>query len=303
MEEVFVKAKDNYRLCLHIFAVDAPKGYIQIIHGMEEHQGRYEGFIGILNEAGYTVVSSDMRGHGEKAPVLGFFKEKDGYKYLLSDQGRITEYIKRRFQTEKVIVFAHSMGTIITRNLLQTQSGNYEKVILSGYPCSPGRVVLLFGMALTGIIAKIKGPAYYSGLVQQMSVGSFNKGIPHPKTPVDWISKNEENIEAYVSDSYCGHGFKVSAFNDLYHLTQNMTEVKRYKNVNTKLPILAIRGEEDASTGFEKGSRASIKVLETAGFHHIKQINYPDMRHEILNERNREKVCQDIVEFLHSEAV
>ena len=298
MEEVFVKAKDNYKLCLHIFAVSNPKGYIQIIHGMEEHQERYEGFISILNEAGYTVVSSDMRGHGKRAPILGFFKEKDGYKYLLSDQKRITEYIKRRFQTEKVIVFAHSMGTIITRNLLQTQSGNYEKVILSGYPCSPGRFVLLFGIVLTDVIARIKGPAYYSAFVQDISVGSFNKVIPHPGTPVDWISKNEENIAAYVNDSYCGHGFKVSAFNDLFHLSKNMTEVKRYKNINKKLPILAIRGEEDPSTGFEKGSRASIKILKSAGFHHIKQINYPDMRHEILNEKGREKVYQDVVEFL-----
>jgi len=300
MEEVFVKAKDNYGLCLHIFAVNNPKGYVQIIHGMEEHQERYEGFIGILNEAGYTVVSSDMRGHGKNAPVLGFFKEKDGYKYLLSDQRRITEYIKRRFQVGKVIVFAHSMGTIIARNLLQTQSVNYEKVILSGYPCSPGRFALLLGMALTDIIAKIKGAGYYSAFVQNMSVGSFNKGIPHPKTPVDWISKNEENIAAYVSDSYCGHGFKVSAFNDLFHLTKNMTQVKRYKNVNKKLPILAVRGEEDLSTGLEKGSRASIKVLESAGFHYIKQINYPDMRHEILNERGREKVYQDVVNFINS---
>ena len=86
----------------------------------------------------------------------------------------------------------------------------------------------------------------------------------------------------------------------MIHLSQNMTEVKRYKNVNKKLPILAIRGEEDSSTGFEKGSRASIKVLKSAGFHCIKQINYPDMRHEILNERGREKVYQDIVKFLNS---
>lgn len=299
MEEVFINAKDNYKLCLHIFLADNPKGFVQIIHGMEEHQERYEGFAGVLNKEGYTVISSDMRGHGKDAPMLGMFKKKDGYKYLLSDQRRITYYIKKRFGNDKVIVFAHSMGTIITRNLLQTQSCNYEKVILSGYPCSPGKFTLMFGMIFTNILAKLKGADYYSKFVQDASVGNFNKSVINPKTEVDWISKNEENVEAYNNDCYCGHGFKVSAFNDLYHLSYNMTKVKQYKNINENLQVLALRGEEDPSTGFEKGSRASLNVLRAAGFNDIKIINYPDMRHEILNEAGREKVYSDIIEFLN----
>ncbi|HBA98049.1 MAG TPA: hypothetical protein DCZ23_08070, partial [Lachnospiraceae bacterium] len=95
------------------------------------------------------------------------------------------------------------------------------------------------------------------------------------------------------------HGFKVSAFNDLFHLSWNMTETRRYKNVNKKLPILAIRGEDDPSTGFEKGSRASINTLKAAGFKNIRHIKYPDMRHEILNETGRRNVYKDILNFLN----
>lgn len=298
MEEVVIKAKDEYKLCVHIFETDSPKGIVQIIHGMEEHQERYEEFAGILNKSGYTVVSSDMRGHGYNAPMLGFFSEKDGYKYLLSDQKRITAYIKKRFKTDKVIIFAHSMGTIIARNLLQTQSGNYKKVILSGYPCSHGKLTLMFGLALTDFIAKTKGANYNSVLVEDLSIGSFNRTITNPKTSLDWISVNEENVSSYINDPYCGHGFKVAAFNDLFHLLNNMTETKRYRNINKNLPILALRGEKDPCTGFEKGSRASIHTLKTAGFNNIKQIKYPNMRHEILNETGKEKVFRDIVKFL-----
>ncbi len=298
MEEALIKAKDGYKLCLHIFEADSPKGIVQIIHGMEEHQERYEKFTEVLNKAGYTVVSSDMRGHGYNAPVLGFFNEKDGYKYLLSDQKRITAYIKKRFKTDKVIIFAHSMGTIIARNLLQTQSDSYEKIILSGYPCSPGRLILMFGIALTDFIAKTRGANYYSVLVEYLAIGSFNRTITNPKTSLDWISVNEENVSSYINDPYCGHGFKVSAFNDLFHLSQNMTETKRYKNINENLPILALRGGNDPCTGFEKGSRASINTLKTAGFKNIKQIKYTNMRHEILNETRSEKVYRDIVKFL-----
>lgn len=301
MKRIILKAKDGYKLNLHVFETeytDNVKGYIQVIHGMEEHQGRYEAFIDVLNKAGYTVVSSDMRGHGKDAPELGFFKEKDGYKYLLSDQRRITCYIMKRFKTSKVIIFAHSMGTIIARNLMQSQSWNYGKVILSGYPCSPGITALSFGIFLTGIITKFKGAKYYSKFIQDISTGSFNKNMEIQETGLEWISADKDNIQAYINDPYCGHGFKVSAYNDLFHLTKNMAEPWRYKNVNKELPILALRGEEDVSAGLDNGSRLSINTLKSAGFKNIRQIVYKNMRHEILNEAEKEKVYKDVVEFL-----
>lgn len=296
MEEVIIKAKDGYKLCLHIFQVEHPKGIVQIIHGMEEHQERYEPFVRFLNASGYTVVSSNMRGHGKTAPVLGYFGEEKGSYYLLHDQIRITAYICRRFCTDRVILFAHSMGTIITRNLLQTQSGRYEKVILSGYPCSQKAVG--FGIFLTEVMKRWKGGDFYSRWIQKLAVGGFNHKIPDHKTELDWLSANEENVQAFMKDPYCGHGFRIAGFNDLFRLTRNMTRVERYQKVQKDLPILALRGEEDPCTGGAKGSADSLLILQKAGFTHITSISYPGMRHEILNERGAEKVYEDIRNFL-----
>lgn len=296
MKEVMLKAKDGYKLCLHIFEVTNPRGYVQIIHGMEEHQERYEPLAEYLNEAGYTVVSSDMRGHGKTAPLLGYFGEEKGCYHLLNDQMRITAYIRHRFAVDRVIVFAHSMGTILARNLLQTQSRCYEKVILSGYPCH--HPAIGFGILLTEILKKWKGGAYDSELLQKLTVGSFNNKIPNHKTELDWLSVNEENVRAFRDDPYCGHGFRVAAWNDLFRLTRNMERVSRYKNVQNSLPILALRGEEDPCTRGAEGSAASLLVLQKAGFTHIKSISYPGMRHEILNEKNSGKVYEDIGRFL-----
>lgn len=296
METVIMKAQDGYKLCLHIFAIDNPKGYVQIIHGMEEHQVRYEPLVKRLNAAGYSVISSDMRGHGEMAPVFGYFGEERGWYYLLKDQIRITSYIKYRFHTSQVILFAHSMGTIIARNLLQSQSVSYQKVILSGYPCA--NPAAGFGIFLTEIIKKCKGGDYYSKLVQSLVVGSFNRKIPAHKTELDWISANEDNIRSYQEDPYCGQGFRVAGFQDLFRLVQRMTNINLYRNVNTDLPILALRGAEDPCTGGDRGSAGSLLTLRRAGYTHITEISYPDMRHEILNERNNEQVFADILCFL-----
>lgn len=296
MEKVILKAEDGYRLSLHVFTVENPKGYVQVIHGMEEHQERYEPFVRCLNMAGYTVVTSNMRGHGQTAPVLGYFAEEKGGYYLLADQIRITAYIRHRFHVDQVILFSHSMGTIIARNLLQSQSQRYEKVILSGYPCANRGAG--FGMFVTALIKKCKGGDYYSGLVQKLAIGTFNRKVPNHQTDVDWISVNKDNVKAYLEDPYCGHGFRVAGFHDLFYLARNMTKASRYRNVQKDLPILAIRGQEDPCTGGEKGSVASLFVLKQAGFHHITSISYPGMRHEIFNEDDREKVYLDILDFL-----
>ncbi len=296
MEKVKIFSTDNYVLNLHVFEVENPKGYIQIIHGMEEHQERYERLILELNKQGYMVISSNMRGHGEDAPTLGYFKEKQGYFYLLEDQKKITKYICDRYNITKVILIAHSMGTIITRNLLQTESDKYEKVILIGYPC-PQKFADI-GLWLTNIIKLVKGPKYYSKFIEKMSVGQFNRKIGKTKTNVDWISFNEDNVKKYQEDKYCGHGFKVSAYNDLFHLVKNMSKFKAYKDVNVNMPLLLLRGDSDPCTGYDKGSQKSIDVLKNAGFKNIKMIKYDHMRHEILNECNYKDVHNDIINFL-----
>ncbi len=157
---------------------------------------------------------------------------------------------------------------------MQSQSWNYEKVVLSGYPCSHSIALMDFGIALTSITSKVKGARYFSKFVQNISTGSFNKGMESQETGLEWISADKENIQAYINDPYCGHGFKVSAYNDLFHLTKNMAETWRYKNVNKELPVLALRGDGDVCTGYGKGSHKSINILKSAGFNNIKQIVY-----------------------------
>lgn len=296
MESVKLTASDGYELCLNIYEAQKPKACIQILHGMEEHQGRYRDFAGMLAAAGYTAITSDMRGHGANAPVFGFFKEKNGWKYLLDDQKRITAYIRERYGVEKIAVFAHSMGTIIARNLLQCESHNYSKVILSGYPYCPA--ILPLGIFLAKTIKAFRGPEYVSTWMQTLALGDFNLKLGETKTEYDWLSANEKNVQSYIEDPLCGHVFTISGFCDLFALLRNMNNPDNYKNINESLPILAIRGEEDASTGYEKGSRDSITTLTKMGFSNISRIVYKGMRHELINETEKSKVYKDILSFL-----
>lgn len=296
MARTTVRGHDGYCLDIHLFEVKEPKCVVQIIHGMEEHQERYEPFAEFLNRNGYTVVTSDMRGHGVSAPVDGFFKEKDGYKELIEDQRAISRFIAGHYPGRKICLFAHSMGTVITRVLLQEDSQNYEKVILSGFP--EYQAGAYAGIFLADIIRLFHGPRCKSALLEYLAIGSFNNKIKNPKTPHDWIAANEETVRKYIADPHCGTGFTCSAFKDLFRLVIKMHNPADYHNVNKNLRLLMLRGSDDPCVGGDKGAADSIDVLVKAGFTDIHEIVYPHMRHEILAEADNQKVYADILAFL-----
>lgn len=296
MEELFLDAKDGYKLSLNIFEVENCKAIVQIAHGMEEHKERYNDFAKFLNEKGFTLVTADMRGHGKFAKDLGYFADKKGYELLILDQVEIITYIKERFKGKPIYLFAHSMGTIISRVVLQTKSKDYDKVILSGYPAYNSAASL--GIFITGILKSLHGSKYKSRFIENLGVGAFNRKIKTPKTKIDWICSNAKTLQDYFADPLCGKGFTVSAFSDLFHLVKDMNKHKNYVNVNHTLPILLLAGSDDPCTRGEKGRKHSYKILKKAGFNNIKVITYQGKRHELINETDKDMIYDDIAEFL-----
>ena len=296
-EEIIIPSRDLYSLNVRIFEAPEPKAVVKIIHGMEEHQNRYVGFAEFLVKNGYTVITADMRGHGKSAPKLSHIADKNGHKLILDDEEVILEYIKAKFPDLPVILFGHSMGTIIARNVLQKHSKDYTKVVLSGYPNPNGASgVAIFLSALSGVFKGRKG---YSKTINNLVIGGFAKSVPNPKSPCDWLSYNEENVNNYLKDPLCGEMFTIGSYNALFHLLDDMGKPAKYKNVKEHLPILLISGNDDPCTGGEKGRNASLKVLQKAGFKDIEVETIPMMRHEILLENNKEKTYNLILNFIN----
>ena len=296
MKEITLKALDNKNLSIALFEPAGEiKAVIQVIHGMQEHKERYFEFAKYLADNGYVVITKDMRGHGKNENELGFFALKNGYKTLINDETIVYNHFKEIYKDKPFILLGHSMGSIIARNVLISSSNRYSKVVLSGYPNYQGAVKIAL---LLSNCMKAFGKKKQSKLLQNLTVGPFNKAVQNPKTPVDWLSYNEENVLKYIDDPLCGFNFTTSAYNDLYHLIINMHKAKKYTNVNKNLKFLLLSGADDPCVGKDKGRLDSKNVLDKAGFNHIEVITYEKMRHEILNETNKQQVYDDILNFL-----
>ncbi|MDE5547244.1 MAG: lysophospholipase [Anaeroplasmataceae bacterium] len=298
MQKVIIPSKyDALPIYATLYDIAEPKGIVQIVHGMKEHQMRYERFAKFLNENGYIVLTSDIRGHGPDAKKLGHMEGKKPWEALILDQVTLSEYLKTTYPNLKLYLFAHSMGTIISRNLIQKNSDLYEKVILSGVPAYQKATFL--GIFMANLIGLFKGNTYVSKFLTNLTDGSFNKTIKNPKTSVDWLSYNEENVQNYLNDSYCNIPFSVSAYKALYHLVWGMHKHDRYIVIDSNKPILLLVGKDDPCPLGTKGLKHSANTLKRAGYKNVSTKVYEHMRHEILNEANYEIVHFDIRNFLN----
>ena len=295
-EELTVRSRDGYALSAHVFGCENPKAVILFIHGMEEHQDRYTYFAAFLKENGYAVVTADMRGHGKNAPKLSHIADRNGAGLLIEDEKALLGMIWERFPRTQVYLHGRSMGSIIARKLMQTHSGAFEKVILEGYP-NP-QAAAKAGLALAGCLAVLKGKDGHSALIDRMVTGSFSASVKDAETPCDWLSADRENVEKYTADPLCGVPFTLGSYEALFRLPDDIGSPAKYRDVHADMPILLIAGENDPCTGGEKGRADSLDRLKRAGFRNIRVETLPGMRHEILNEKDRDSVYRKILSFL-----
>ena len=107
-------------------------------------------------------------------------------------------------------------------------------------------------------------------------------------------------MQKYSEDPLCGARFTIGSYCALFSLLNRMGKPDACRSVNADLPVLLIAGKDDPCTGGEKGRANSRALLEKSGFRNLSVITYEHMRHEILNETDKEKVYRDLRDFFLS---
>ncbi len=293
-----VLSADGYRLSVRIYEADQPRAVIRVIHGMEEYQNRYEPFALWMRDQGYTLVTADLRGHGPDAPLLSHIADRDGDRLLLQDEEVLLEKARSVCPGKPVFLLGHSMGTIIARRLLQTRSQDFAGVILSGYP-NPQKAAAM-GVRIASLLSAMKGPRAHSRLLDGMVLGGFSRAVKDAPSPLAWLSFREENWQAYAADPLCGAPFTIGSYQTLFCLLRDIARPQLVQHPAPHLPMLLISGAEDPCTGGEAGRAESLRVLKESGFDRLRVETLPRMRHEILNEADRERVYRSMLSFLES---
>ena len=274
------------------------RGVVQLVHGMEEHIGRYDDFANELTKCGYLVVGHDHLGHGKTAKTeedFGYFASEQGWERLAEDIHILQNQIQEQYPDIPCVIFGHSMGSLLVRTYLTKYNDPIDGVILSG--TSGQKAGLWIGQILAKGIEMVKGERYRSKLLEYLVTGSFNRKFKPNRTDSDWTTRKEEMVDKYKKDPLCGKNFTVKGYQDLLRGSYYLS---KQKNINTTkhVPILLISGDKDPVGAMGKGVIRVYHMLQKAGLQDITIRLFKDARHELLNETNRDEVYYVIFHWL-----
>lgn len=278
-------------------------GIFQIIHGMYEYIERYLTFIEYLTSKGFIVVGHDLLGHGESIndkEDLGYFGEPDPLEFLIKDIHTLRTMTQKKYENIPYFMCGHSFGSYLLRTYITMHSQGLGGAILlgSGYsdPCTS-----LISINLCKFISCFKGSHHRSRFIKKLSMemGPYRK---YDMTKKDlnnsWISRDPEVVKIYNSDKKCDFEFTLNGFIGVALSIQYCCNPTNVAKVKKDLPILFISGDCDPVGNNGEGVKKSYEIMKTVGSLDVTFKLYENMRHEVLNELNKNEVYEYIYSWL-----
>lgn len=298
-EEFSIKSQhDGLDLGVSLRIPEHPVGILQLVHGMAEHRERYHDFMDFCAEHGLVVIIHDHRGHGASVKTkddYGYFYE-NGVEGIISDVHQITKYVRERFPDLSLTLFGHSMGSLVVRCYAQEYNDDIDRLIVCGSPSK--RLGSGLGLLAVRAMKLLRGERHRSQFVNNLAFGSYIKNFPGSKSPNSWIVSDPAVVEAYDADERDGFTFTLNGFEVLFSLLNRAYCPSGWNIKNPELPILFIAGADDPCIISEKDFYKAVNFLRERGFSDVSSKLYPGMRHEILNEKDKKQVWQDVVNWV-----
>lgn len=277
---------------------EKPRAIVQIIHGIAEHIGRYDGFAQWLNGHGIAVVGEDHMGHGGSIQygTQGWFS--GGWFTAVEDSYELMKQTMARFPGIPYFLLGHSMGSFMARTLIAKHpDSGLAGCILSGtaWQLNP---LLKAVMPLCDLVCRLDGEKNPSPKLQNLAFGAYNSRVEHPRTPYDWVNRSDREVDAYIADPWCGFTASAGLLRDMMTGISWIQRESTLRAMNKALPVYFIAGGDDPVGNYGKGVRKAAAAFEKAGMEQVSIKLYPLGRHEILREVNRLEVYEDILRWL-----
>ncbi|MDR2097278.1 MAG: lysophospholipase [Spirochaetaceae bacterium] len=305
------ETRDNVKLFLRRWEPEdsaALRGVVHIVHGMAEHGLRYAETAEYLCGRGYAVWAADMRGHGQTADVgvnpadkgglFGHCADINAFSKILLDIEKINTEIQKVYPRLPVFLMGHSWGSFIVQSYIET----FNKRPLSGCILSgtkgPGSALVAFGAPFMTVFAAIRGVRARSVFVHNLVDGSYKKAFQPGRTELDWLSRDEKEVDVAVNDPFRCQVFSVGFYRDMVRALQRIHRKRSIERINRSLPVYLFSGSADPVGNMGLEPTALVEVYRKIGMRDVELVLYPGARHETLHETNREEVMRNLCGWL-----
>lgn len=253
-----------------------PKAVLQLTHGLGDHALRYEQVAQDLVAAGYTVYADDHRGHGatgvgqyggdsSKMGRLG----PGGLRATVEGVRQFTRIIREENPGLKLALLGHSWGSLMVQMILNEHADDYDVAVLTG-------------------------TAYRT--LTDMNGGNLNAKHKHlGTTGNEWLSRDPAVAQQFADDPLTFYAAAIQLFGiaDGLRLLGKPT-----RNIAKDIPLLIMIGSEDTLGGEKSIAKLAEAYITRSRLSDVQAIVYPEARHEIFNETNRDEVIADLVSWL-----
>ncbi|MDR2663628.1 MAG: lysophospholipase [Treponema sp.] len=301
-----------------------PRAVVHVVHGMTEHSLRYRRLAERLCGQGFEVWAADMRGHGKTADpsvngkgsggLLGHTADRDGFFRVVRDIGILTRHIMETVNRGAsaglpggegsppaipFFILGHSWGSFLVQGYLEDRDGSLplSGCILSGTR-GPGGAAVTLGAPLLAVLAFLKGCRRPSKIAVALSMGSYNKPFKPNRTPVDWLSRDEGEVDAFLADPLCSQPCSSGFYRDMIGGLAAIHRDKAIARIDPALPVYVFCGSADPVGEMGRSPAKLVNAYRARGIKDLEFVLYPDARHEPLNETNRDEVTEDLQSWL-----
>ena len=274
-----------------------PRAVVYLIHGLCGCKERFLQFIGFLTSNGYACVASDLRGHGESICTT----EDRGYMYgggagaVVQDIDSVVDHIHEHFTGLPLILLGHSMGSLAARAYMNLHDSRFDALIVCGSPSlntfTP--IAYVFLRSLCGIgygRRRIR-------LIQTFISGRYNSRFKQEGYQA-WTCSDSKLRSELAEAPRCNFIITADCAATLMELFRETYSSHGMKPERPAMPVIFLSGEDDPCMISREKFLKSMECMRVKGYVSVSYHTYVGMRHEILNEINKEVVWDDILDFI-----
>ncbi|TKY61101.1 Caffeoylshikimate esterase [Spatholobus suberectus] len=250
------------------------RGVVVLMHGLNEHSGRYTYFAKQLNANGFKVYGMDWVGHGGSDGLHAYVHSIDD---AVSDMKMFLEKVLNENPGLPCFCFGHSTGAAITLKALLDPK--VEARIAGAILTSPA-----VGVAPSHPILLVLAPIASFLLPTYQCNSAYKKGLPVSRDPEALIAK-------YSDPLVCTGPLRVRTGYEILRITSYLQQNLR----KFRVPFFVLHGTADSVTDPVASQKLHGEASSTD-----KTIKlYDGFLHDLLFEPERDAITQDIIQWMN----
>lgn len=252
----------------HWWPDHAPRGHVQVLHGLGDHGGMHQELVDRLVREGFATHAVDLRGYGRsggRRAALGSWADYH------ADVATLHEWLRTEHQVERRTLIGISLGALLALDVALASPHTVRAVVAASTPLGESSVPRWL-MRLAHLVA---------GVMPGLSLRT--------RMDISALANDPAVVEEALADPLF---HRVGTARLAVEAERAMDRVRSALPEIT-VPVLMVHGADDTMVPPDPARAAA-----AAAGPQVRWIEYPGMRHALFPDRGGEAVLGDVLRWV-----